>query len=158
MTPPLASVAFDVGSTLPDSVVSRPDDNVSGSITRKLGLAFEVSSSFEEVGFELSSNVSSPTRAYLYDNDAGSQLDSVDISTLTAGDAFTISAGYQTGVEYLVWIDAEGSNYTFGYYDTPSFPYSSTDVDITAGADEDEADNTRSDNVYNIVSVGNVGF
>jgi len=147
-------------TTILDSATSRDADvgsNTQNVSSRLLGVAFTVLSEFSKVGFKLSSLTGSGhSTAYLYDNDAGTQIGTADISSLSGGDTFSISADYQTSTEYLIWID--GAVDAYGFNDSPSYPYTGPDIDITAGADDNETNNTRTDLAFSIVTIGDVGL
>jgi hypothetical protein len=146
---------------IPDSAVSRPDDNNSDGRTSADGVEFVLADDFTENGYRISNNTSGATRARVIDLSDGSTIATKDISTLGAGDAFTIAANYQGGQSYSIVLDAEGSTYTQGFknfsaegqeYDGP---YQSQDIDIIGGVAK-ETNNGAA--IANIIEVGNVGF
>ena len=142
-----------LGSAIPDSTTSRVADNGTSSGVDKHGIAFTLSDSFSEVGFKISSNTGSGvTRAYLYNLDTSTPVTDVDITSLGAGDTFTISASYQKNTEYAVTLDAEGSTYSYGFNGSPSYPFTGSDVDIIAGVDGQST--KQSGFAYTIVSIG----
>jgi len=153
----LSSGAIDV---IPDSVVSRdPDNNNSAGITDAVGLRIAVSQDWSRIGGELSSNVSGVTRAYVYRVSDGQLLGDADISSLTAGDTFTVDldTALSAGDEANFVVDAEGASYTTGFDDNPSYPYTSSDgnLEIINGG-WNQQDTTP--NAFCILTVGNVGF
>jgi len=123
-------------------------------VSDRRGAKFDLADSFGQVEFEISTNTSGATEAHLYDADAGSYLvEGKDISSLSAGDIFGISANYQTNTNYYITLDDGGQTYTAGRRNTGlSFPYTSSDVDMTAGVFSDTSETTQ--NAYNIVAVG----
>ena len=135
---------------IPDSAASREQDNTSLSTSDKRGHEFELASSFSKVEFEISANASGFSTAYLYDPVAETTLVSKDVSSLSAGEVFSIEASY-SAQKYHITLDNDGADYTAGRYDSPSYPYTSTDVDITG---EVVGQSVFSDNAWNIVSIG----
>lgn len=153
----------DAVSAIPDSVVSRPSDNNSYNNTNgsPRGVRIQTDVDWNKIGAKLSNNVSGATRAYVYRISDGQNLGDVNISSLSAGGAFTInlSEPLVSGETYSFVVDAEGSGYTQGYYDAPSFPYTSGDgnISITNGAGGSDAlDVATYPNCLN--DVGNTGF
>jgi len=141
---------------IPNSVVSRPDDDgTGGSKTALHGLVVKFANSYGEFGARISNNTSGATRAVVTDS-AGNIIDSVDISSLSAGDAFTFSGDFSAETEYHVKVDAEGLAFTVGYNSSAtSYPYTSQDVDIVARVTGTTVDQNAT---HAINDVGNVGF
>jgi len=144
---------------IPDSVVSRPADNNSANNSNRQGVRIETNVEWPEIGGRISSNTANPTQAYIYRVSDGQLLGNTDISSLSAGDAFTISLSSNLipGESYNFILDAEGSSYTLGFNNSPSFPYTSPDGDLSIVKGADGTSST-SNNVINIVEVGDVGF
>lgn len=145
---------------IPDSVASRStndSDNNSVSTTGDNGLVIETKSEWPSIGARISSNTSGATTARLEDNADGTLIASVDISGLASGDAFTFdNVDLIANKKYNILLNAEGSDYTNGYFDgTASYPYTSDDLDITARIYKGTEDTI---NPINISEVGNVGF
>lgn len=147
-------------SDIPDSVVFRPDDTSSGSVTDKIGCRITTDIEWPDIGGKISSNVSGATTAYIYQVNDGSLLGSEDISSLSAGDSFAVSGvdlkpydGTNATVYNFV-LDAGGSSFTNGYYNSASFPYISNDgnLSIINGARR-ETDTSSAPN--NLVEIGN---
>ncbi len=143
-------------SAIPDSVVSRPDDNNSTSTDTPFGIQISVKRDWPDfIDVELSDNGSDRTRAYIYRFSDAELVVDKDISDLSSGDQFRfeLSDPLDPDEEYNIIADAEGSSYTSGFYDDASFPYESDDIDIIDGAArEDEGD----PNPHNFVKVGNL--
>ena len=145
-----------VFSAIPDSVVLRPDDNlVGGSDTAERGMEINLKTEWPSIGARISNQTSGVTRAYLRDSGFNLIFD-VDVSGLTAGDAFSFDGvGLSTGTYYIT-LDAEGASYDYGYNgDAESFPYTTTDVDLTARVIGTNTDQFAS---HMVNDVGNVGF
>lgn len=156
---PGVTAAFD--SSIPDSVVSRPDDDASfENDSFQFGLLIETSQSWPSIGARLSQNVSGQTRAYLYRVSDDTLIRDVDISGLSALDTFTFDdVDLSENTQYTVVVGAEGANMTHGQYEAASFPYTSSDsnLQIVDNAETSSAwDNN--DNAFNILEVGNVGI
>lgn len=145
------------GDAIPDSVVSRPNDDDSvPSVTLERGLEILVDGDFGEIGARISNNTSGVTRAYLLDS-SENVIDETDISGLSSGDAFTLAGSMTSGKNYIIAVDAEGSNYTIGFRNSEqNYPYTSTDVDITGRYKSDIGVDTG--NVHAVNDIGNTGF
>ena len=148
---------IDVGSDIPDSVVSRPEDDDSGTSTGETGLVIETKSEWPSIGARISNNTTGATTAYLRANDS-TLIDSVDISGLSSGDAFTFDGvGLDADTTFRITLDADGAEYTHGVKaGETDYPYTSPDVDITGrildGGEPDEFA------VVAVNDIGNTGF
>ena len=151
-------ILFD-GPAIPDSVVSREADNRQTTDDRKFGLRIETTSEWPRIGAELSENVGSMTRAYIFRVSDGLLMGDADISGLDNGDTFTIDLDNSlvSDETYNFVVDAEGADYSRGFDDGPTFPYDSDDGElaITAGA---IGENDGDDSANCLSQVGNVGF
>ena len=147
-------VFFD-GVAIPDSVVSRPEDDDTTDQTEECGLVITAKSDWSSIGARISNNTSGVTRAYLRDHTAESLIDDVDISNLSSGDAFTFDdVNLESENDYSITVGAEGSSYDLGFRrGETDYPYTSDDVDIVGavGTDEDPV-------VQGVNDIGNVGF
>ena len=148
------SVGIDA---IPDSVVSREDDDGDGTTSNQLGLEIELKSDWLSIGAEISNLTSGATRAYLQD-DSGSDIDIIDISDKSSGDAFTFDdVELDSGEIYRIVLDAEGSDYTRGFAgDGTNYPYTTDDIDITGVVLD--GDISTSDEARAVNNIGNVGF
>ena len=141
-------------SAIPDSVVSRPDDNDSVSDDPSRGLVINPNSTFQSVGVEISTNTSGVSRARLYDYDADQYIETVDVSDLSAGDAFKFDSEIKQGQDYGLEADNDGSSYTIGFNDgATDYPYTGEDIDIVAGSSGGNLETDRQAQVLN--NVGN---
>jgi len=144
-------------SAIPDSVVSREEDDGDGTTSNQLGLEVELKSDWPSIGAEISNLTSGATRAYLQD-DSGSDIDSIDISDKSSGDSFTFDdVNLPSGERYRIVLDAEGSDYTRGFAsDGDNYPYTTEDIDITGVVLD--GDISTSDQARGVNHIGNVGF
>lgn len=125
-------------SAIPDSVVSRPtDDGSTSGEADKWALIVETKSEWPSLGARISQNTSGATRGYLHyyddvNNQFGSLIQDVDISSLSSGDVFTFdNVNLQANDKFIISLDAEGGNYTAGYNTgSVNFPYTTADIDI----------------------------
>lgn len=145
------------GGAIPDSVVSRPEDDSDGSPGGPEGLEIEVKTDWPSIGAEISNKTSGVKTAYLDDSD-GTTIETVDISNLSAGDAFTFdNVDLESGQKYIITVDANGDGYTRGFrQDATDFPYTSDDLDITATFAQGSPDDSLAARCIN--NIGNVGF
>jgi len=144
-------------SDIPDSVVTRPDDVGSSSLSRERGVRIETNVTWPQIGGRLSQNHSGGTRAYIYRVSDGQLMGDTGISG-NAGDTFTIDLDHDLvdGETYNFVVDAEGATYTNGQ-GPGDFPYTSADGDLSIvnGADSQ----TGTSGITNDINeVGDVGF
>ena len=129
----------EIISTIPDSVVSRPNDlDASNSRDEEdWGMVIETKSLWPSIAGRISDLTVGATisRIYEYDeiNDSlGQEINNTDISALSAGDIFehndvSLSANQQ----FVITIDAEGLEFDLGRnQDATDYPYTSDDVDF----------------------------
>ena len=145
---------------IPDSVVSRPDDDNTSTAPNKFGLVVQMQVDASAIGSEISNLTEDVTRGYLYEIDGdslGDLIQDVDVSDKSAGDAFTFDdVNLTDGEEYGIVLDAEGDEWTIGNFDGGhEYPYTSDDLDIVARIGAGGVDDGRPNGVNNI---GNVGF
>ena len=148
-------------SAIPDSVVSRPDDNDNfDSSSSKLGVQFETEVEWEKIGAEISSNTSGFTHAYVYRVADSELMGSVDISSLSAGSEFTVdlSKNIGSGESYNFVVDADGDSFSPGLYNNSSFPYDSDDSNLKIVQGAIGVDGDHPSNSYTLKRIGNVGF
>jgi hypothetical protein len=145
------------GSAIPDSVVSRPDDDDSFSNMDEEGMEIELKSDWPSIGARISNNTIGATRAYLRESD-GTAITDIDISGLSSGDAFTFDdVNLSSGNRYWITLSAEGSSWTLGFRNgADNYPYTSDDIDITARVLDGSS--TQQGNAWAINDIGNVGF
>ena len=143
---------------IPDSVVSRPDDNTSTSTSGKLGFEIDTNSEWPSIGCRISANSSGFQTAYLRDS-GGSNIDTVDISSLSAGDTFTFdNVDLAVNTTYQIVVDAGGGSWTAGFNDqtNENYPLTTTDIDITGGFFEGSVGTGYDGGAVN--DIGNTGF
>ena len=157
------SVIDGINIDIPDTVVSREDDDDTRERSDKYGLVIETKTDWSSIGSTISNLTDGVTRAYLHEyddeNDAiGDLIEDVDVSSKSSGDSFTFDDVNLTSDEtYMILLDAEGSDYTLGFFDGSNFPYTSEDLDIIDRWDGvgEETDGTDPSAVNNI---GNTRF
>jgi len=156
----------DVLSAIPDSVVDRPNDNQSQSLTGQYGLRITSAVEWGRIGARISANVSGQTTAYLYRVSDGTLLVSKDISGLSAGDAFTIDPEPNlqpydgtASTEYNFVLDAGGNSWTAGRLSNndTSYPYTSSDGDLEIINGANGTSSTAAA-AYSLVEIGDIGF
>jgi len=146
------NVVFTSGIT---TVTSRPDDNNTASVTDSRGLVIRPKDDFPSVGARISNNTSGVVRARLYDYTAASYIETVDISGLTAGDAFAFVSPIDSGDDYGIEVDNNGSSYTVGFRgNEKDYPYTGQELDIVAVSDDGIQDPVA---VQGVNDIGNPG-
>ena len=137
------SVGVGVGSAIPDSVVSRPDDtNTATGLSNSIGLVVNRNADYNAIGARISSQTSNATRARLFDYSTESYELSQDISALVAGDTFAFEYEFKSGVNYGVEIDADAGSWDVGFNSTSAYPYIGSDIDIVARSQNGSIDDT----------------
>lgn len=138
------------------SAVSRPDDNNSGSFSdKKYGLEFEPQDDLSGIVATISSNTSGESTVKLYTS-GGILLDSKP--SPGAGNSVTLTSFLSAGTPYVIIVGNEGNTYTSGFYDNPSFPYTSSTIDITSGAYEESGNIFSDPNAHAIKSLGGMRY
>ena len=151
------SVMVEIGSAIPDSVASRPNDDNSTNATGESGLEIETKTEWPSIGARISNNTTEATTAYLRTNDS-TLIESVDISTLSSGDTFTFdSVDLAANSTFRITLDAGGNEFTAGFIlGGTDYPYTSEDIDITArifdGGDPEDS------SAVAVNDIGNTGF
>jgi len=124
-------------SAIPDSVVSRPADNNSGSASGRLGTIISTQVEWPEIQARISSNSSGFSTAHVEkldsNNNVLSTIASVGISNLSAGDVVTfdesdLSENLTPSNDYAIVFD---SGATSGNLTAASFPFTSPDGDLS---------------------------
>lgn len=109
------------------------DDSVTGDSTPR-GIIVNPNTAMAGVEIEVSQMVgtgsAAPTEAEVYDS--SDTLVTSKSGTFEPGDVITLEAQLQAGSDYHIVLD--GSSYTSGRHLDPSFPYTSSDIDIVDGA------------------------
>jgi len=153
------TVTVEEASAIPDSVVTRPDDDRTFTNTKAFGVRISVSQEWPDIGAEISQNPSGFTRAYVYDVSDGTLMGDVDISALTAGNTFTVGldSPLQSGNSYNFVVDAEGGSFTQGSKRNANFPFTGGEgnLEIVNGA---KGATGPSGDAVNLLRVGDVGF
>ena len=147
----LRSVSTGVG--IPDSVVSRDRDDSSfdrdaGEVR---GQRVDLKTSWRSIGAKISDNTSGVTQAELLDDD-DNVINTVNISDLSAGDAFTFDNVELSEGVYEIIVGNPDSSWTNGGTQDVDYPYTTKDIDIISTADG------RTDFATAVNDIGNVGF
>ena len=153
---------FEVEVTaIPDSRVSRDPDDPEETIdnnTNAFGLRFETEVDWpERFDGRLSEETTGATRAYIYKVSDESLIGDADVSSVGAGNVFSIglSEDLDPSEEYNFVVDGEGSEYQFGRDTDASFPYISSDENLTIiGGGQNESETSSNSNA--IKEIGNL--
>jgi hypothetical protein len=112
------------------STTTLPDDDDSSSTNSARGLVINPNVDLSTITIEIYDSLSGVTDAYIRQSD-GTLVTSSNIN----GDTATLDASSLTpGTDYYLTVDAGGSSYTSRYDSDPSFPYTSSAVDVVDGA------------------------
>lgn len=138
-----------------DSVTSRPDDDSTFSDNQSRGLVIVADKDYPEFSARISKNTSTVEEARLYDYSQSTYVETVDISSLVAGDSFTFTTTITAGNEYGIELRNTSSAPTFGFASSSSnYPYTGEDFDIT-GSSQDGVKST-SQAPAGVNDIGNV--
>lgn len=129
------------------TTATRTADDDSTSVSEKRGLIINPNVSLLGITAEVSSNTSNLGKAYLIRNSDDTVLDST--TDFDSGEV-RLEANLSSGTDYQIVADNQGNGYTVGANYSLSFPFTSADIDITAGFDGFDS---NSDRGYNFVSV-----
>jgi len=143
-------------NVIPESVVSRPDDNNSTSTTDYFEMQVTTTVEWPEFGFEISSNTQNATRIRVVRFSDSTVIGEIT-GSFNAGDTPTVdlSDNMTSGETYGLRLDAEGASYTAGFGDW-SPPITSDDGNLTF---EDSSTETSSSSKALVFKrVGNVVF
>ena len=143
-------------NAIPDSVASYPSDTSDATLNGSRGVVFVLSDNFDRIGMRISDMSEDFTRLRIYDYDEGDYVKSKDVSDLNAGDTTRLDYNFKSETDYGLEIDAEGSDWTFGFSSgADDYPYESDDVDIISRSD----DGSQTENSAGAINdVGNTGF
>jgi hypothetical protein len=122
----IGSKAGSLGTT-----VTRTADNGWSTDNGTQGVIVNPNTALYGVKATMSANTSGATHAYLVRHSDGALLAEKTFSDLSGGDTVQLEAPLEAGTEYRFVFDADGSNWKEGYYNSPDFPYSSSDIDVT---------------------------
>jgi len=144
-------------SSVPSSVVSRPQDDSVLTRSLTLGVRIEPDDDWPDIQGKISANVANATRAYIYRVSDGQLMDDTDISSLSAGGVFTLQPNLSANTQYNFVIDAQGADYDDGFLSNASFPYTSSDgrLEIVNGAQDKQS---TANTPHNVVEVGNINL
>lgn len=152
----MASEAVSLQNETTGSAASRDADNNSLSRQWKGGLEISPNEDLDGVDAVISSLTAGFTTAYLQEPTSGGTVyDQVDISGKSSGESVRLTHDLQAGSNYWVVMDAGGSTYMdHGKFDnSPSFPYTSTMVDIEYGVYDTSDSGTNAVDYEDIIPV-----
>jgi hypothetical protein len=148
----------DVLPPIPDSVVSRPDDNNSGSdSTDNHGVVIQTSQEWPDIQARISSRSDTASDEEVVISDSNfAEIASVDVSTNVSGDVITFNdVNLSANTEYNIFLRA--TNGRQRGYSPASYPYTSSDGDLQIVAGYfNESTNTV--NAYGIEQIGNINL
>lgn len=137
--------------TVNESTATRgADDSTVADVFDKRGVRFTPSADTDSIEVTLSANVGGGSQGdtYLEETD-GTVIDSVGGNN--PGSTYTLNGALTAGTTYQIRVGNNAGSVTHGYDSTPSFPYTSTNVDIDSGVDQNSS--STSSRAYNVASV-----
>ena len=151
---------------IPNTVVSRQNDNTTANRSGKSGLGVLTKTDWPSIAFRISINTEEATRAYIHELDENDELASLvsdtDISTKSSDDIVVFdSINLSDGERFGIVLDAEGADFTIGAFDTDSeanYPYETDDIDIIGRIfDGASMQSTTSNDPVAVNDIGNPG-
>lgn len=118
---------YEIGRSV-GSKTARDADDSNSPYAGKYGIKFTPNQDASGVWGEVSSNTDGYSKVYLLDSDKN-----VLKSTYEYGSPAQLTYDLISGTTYYLAIDDDGSDYTQGFDDDPSFPYTGSGLDMTAG-------------------------
>jgi hypothetical protein len=117
------------------STITTPGDNaIQNGVSQPSGAQIEAHDHLTGFRLQISEDTMDYTHAYIQQPSGGSIITEKEISDLDAGETFDIEASLQAGEQYVLIMDADGSNYQRGRYEaSDQYPYTSDDFDIVSG-------------------------
>jgi len=110
----------------------RPDDNQeSPDYTNKRGIVINPNNNLAGIKLQISSNTGGTGTVELVES--GSVIKTKDLSGLNSGDSFNIDVSLSSGTDYTLKYFDSSDGVDMGEFDSASYNYSSTDIDIVAG-------------------------
>jgi len=121
-----------VAESLPTSVTSRPNDTrIGDNLTFTRGLVIEPKEDFTKIAARVSRNSTGVSRYRVFDYSSSSFVVNESGQNLTGGDTFIIEHQFQTGTQYGISVDNDGSQWDIGFAkDEKNYPYTGTEIDI----------------------------
>ena len=142
---------------IPDSVVSRPEDNNDFISNAEAGGIFKLKTDWPSIGARISKRTQDVPDAFLllYDEDTDeyNQIDQIDISGLSSGDTFAFDeVNLTSGDEIVIYLFNSGNDYQLGQRsDGDAYPYEGDDIDIIGRWSDGPGDG----NIHAINDIGN---
>lgn len=134
---------------------SRPDDDGSGSYNEARGIQINPNVTINEIEVTFSSNLSGAGRVFVSDMNGNVIVEKTGGPYSGGGTETFAGLSLSSGTDYMIGLYDDGSDYTWGSYTSPSFPYTSSTVDITSGASGGYGSSVSAGggSPYNILSV-----
>lgn len=135
------------------SVNDMPDDDSSYLASSlngigKYGIEINPNTSLDGIKCTVSSNTSNISNLYL--SDASANV--ITSKSASSGDTVEFNETLSAGANYYLTVDNNGNDFTVGYESVGSFPFTSTDIDVTNSTSDGGSSTTQSYR-YTITSV-----
>jgi len=144
----IVDLDYAIGST-----ATRVQDTASSSYPGKSGLKVHINAGYNPIGikFVLSSLAVGCTKAYVL-NSSKSVLLTIDITGKTSSDIINIVYNFLSNTDYYIAVDGNGSSFMIGNA-TVTYPYTSTEINITGGLNNDNDTTTTGCCVYSVATI-----
>lgn len=156
---PIGSVRSGIlgsGVAIPDTSVSRPDDDTSTNDNNDVGILFTVTQDWIDFSAEISSLHQPASDELLVIGDAnGNDVATLDISGNTSGDVVTFSdVNLASGNQYTMYGRTSNSRQR-GFATNLSFPFTSSDGNLSIDSGYSNG-STASSTAYAVKQIGNI--
>jgi hypothetical protein len=160
---PDGNVVFEAGPDIPDSLVSRPDDNSTQSNNADMGIVFETSRVWPDFQARISQNqgFASDEEMVIREGTSGSDIAVVDVSANSPLDVITFdSIGLQANTEYSVFMRTpSGESRDRGINDSTNYPILSDDGNLVMTGEFFDGETGFGNNTSNsILEIGNINL
>ena len=168
------SVIVEIEAAIPDSVVSRPDDDSTSTDDSEQGIVFTSDVRWTEIGFEVSSNTAGDfeeIRVHEVDMENGTHIQMIHSEpapSLSGGEELILDLDNPIegdGTEYALTLWSDGESEPMGHYDDGGFPHVSPDNNLSFidginadGASIPDDGFSNIDRALLAKRLGNVGF
>lgn len=144
------SVELGAGPT--GNVTSRTNDSATYDATGVYGVEFNPNTSLDGIQLNISGSTDATSgNSTLVLREGSTILDSIS-GSFSAGESYKLYASLTSGTTYIAGIDFDSAD-TDGYTSSTSFPYTGTDLDITAAWNDGSSTTSYADAVNDLQGI-----
>jgi len=127
----IASESIRLGVSRSNTTTT-PGDNTGGSGDYSRGVKINPNKDLSGVDVKISSDTGTVGEVVI--TDSSENILASTTGSFSSGDVARIEMSLSSGTNYYIGVYDGGNNFTYGGYDSPSYNYSGTDLDVTNGA------------------------